>query len=217
MSFSSKVKAELLGKVHNKRNVVSVFLRDAFISYGMVTDPKKSYHLEFSTQEKEVADDILKYLSKIKDFNIDPKMTKRNENYVVYIKAADSITDFLTYIGAVNSAMEIMQIRMLKDVRNYVNRTTNFETANLDKTLQAAEEHINAIKKIKNTVGLNSLPDNLKEIANLRLENPEMSLKMLGQSLKSPISRSGVNHRLEKIIQISKKSQLNQRNTNEKD
>lgn len=204
MSFSSKVKKELLTKVHNGENMASAFLRDAFISYGTMTDPEKSYHLEFSVQEKKIADDILKYMSKIRDFDIEPKMTRRNDSYIVYIKAVDSITDFLTFIGAVNSAMEIMQLRMLKDVRNYVNRTTNFETANLDKTLQAAEEHINAIKKIKNTVGLNSLPDNLKEVANLRLKNPEMSLKMLGQSLKNPISRSGVNHRLEKIIQISK-------------
>lgn len=198
MSFSSEVKKEILSKGFSE-----LFLRDAFLSYGTMTDPNKCYHLEFVVSDKSVVEKIVSDISKIKDPKIETGISVRNNSYVVYIKACESIMDFLVYIGATSSAMKMMQIKMVKDLRNRVNRTTNFETANLDKIVQAADNHIDAIKKIENTVGISSLPDDLYEIAKLRIENPEMSLKELGEKLENPISKSGVNHRLKKIIKIS--------------
>ena len=132
-----------------------------------------------------------------------PKVITRSSNYVIYFKDSEAIEDILTVMGAVNSCLELMGVKMYKDVRNNVNRKLNFESANLDKTVYAAAKQVEAILHIKNTVGFSYLTEELREVAELRLENPEMSLRELGGSLREPISRSGVNHRLNKLCSIA--------------
>lgn len=181
----------------------SAFLRGAFLSCGTVTDPKKDYHLEFVVPFLNLAKDLLSLLSGIQTLDLQPALINRKGIYVVYIKGSENIEDLLTYMGAPNAAMELMQVKMVKEVRNYVNRKTNFETANIDKTVSAAAKQIAAIEKIMNQKKMESLPEELRELAVLRYENPEMSLRELGENLSDPISRSGINHRLQRIIEFA--------------
>lgn len=183
---------------------IHAFLRGAFLACGTVTDPSKEYHLEFSVLQNGLAGDLCAFLREQRELSIKPKAVERKGAYVVYIKGSEHIADLLTYLGAKSAAMELMQVKMVKEVRNYVNRTTNFETANLTKTASAAAAQLEAIELIGRTKGLESLPDELYEVALLRLQNPDMSLRELGAHLSEPISRSGVNHRLKKILELSR-------------
>ena len=180
------------------------FLRGVFLACGAVTDPSKEYHLEFSTPHQALAADLCRFLQEKRELFIHPKRIERKGVFVVYIKGSEHIADLLTYLGAKSAAMDLMQVKMVKEVRNYVNRTTNFETANLTKTATAAASQLKAIERIGKTMGLQALPDELYEVALLRLQNPEMSLREMGERLSEPISRSGVNHRLQKLIEISR-------------
>jgi len=175
------------------------FLKGAFISCGAVSDPYKEYHLEFSTSHYLLATDLVSIISSTNDF--EPMIIERNGRNIIYLKDSEKISDFLTYIGAFKSSMELMQAKMLKEVRNNVNRKNNFETANIDKTVKASFEQNRAIEKIIKVQGFEAFPPQLLEIAKLRLENPEMSLRELSEILK--ISRSGVNHRLKKIMEMA--------------
>ncbi|WP_085833951.1 DNA-binding protein WhiA [Clostridium merdae] len=177
----------------------AAFLRGVFLSCGTVTDPNKDYHLELILPYMNLAKDIMSLLREGIDFH--PALVNRKGAFVVYIKGGDRIADLLTYMGAGGAAMELMQVRMLKEVRNNVNRKTNFETANIDKTVGASVRQVEAIEKIRDTVGLEVLPEELRETAELRLENPELSLRELGQLFQIPVSRSGVNHRLRRLIE----------------
>jgi DNA-binding protein WhiA len=181
----------------------SAFLRGVFLSCGTVTNPQKDYHLEFVVPFLNLARDFMTLLSEVTALDLQPAFVNRKGSYVVYIKGSERIADLLTYIGAPNAAMELMQVKMVKEVRNYVNRKTNFETANIDKTVSAATKQVAAIEKIIKGRGVEFLPEELREIASLRYENPEMSLRELGQSLSEPISRSGVNHRLQRIMELA--------------
>lgn len=182
---------------------VSAFLRGAFLSCGSVTDPEKGYHLEFCSSYKKLSDDLCAIIREIDECNISAKVLNRNGNYIVYIKDSEQICDLLTYIGAYNCAMSIMGTKALKQVRTNANRRANSEFANLQKTACASANQINAIERIEKYKGLDYLPDDLKEVAKLRLLYPELSLRDLGQLLTPPLSRSSVNHRLTKIISIS--------------
>lgn len=179
------------------------FLKGAFLTCGTVNDPNKNYHLEFVVPYMNLSKDLNLFISDYPDLNVIPKSITRNSNYVIYFKDSESIEDLLTIMGAFNSSLEIMGVKMYKDVRNNVNRKLNFENANLDKTISAASKQTNAILHIRNTVGLSYLSDDLRELAELRIENPDMSLRELGNSLTNPISRSGVNHRLQKLCEIA--------------
>ena len=179
----------------------SAFIRGVFLSCGSVSDPKKSYHAEFCVPHKNLSVDLCKLLSEITECELKPKTVTRNGSYVVYFKGSEQICDLLTYIGAGHSAMEIMGTKAVKQVRNNVNRRINGEMANIVKVASASAKQIEAIKYIQKHHGLETLPDDLKEIAYLRLENPEMSLRDLGQNLVSPISRSGANHRMQKLLE----------------
>ncbi|MCH5190924.1 MAG: DNA-binding protein WhiA [Oscillospiraceae bacterium] len=181
----------------------NAFLRGAFLSCGTVNDPKKGYHLEFVVPYMNLSRDLTHFIKDYDELGIEPKTVRRNSNYVIYFKDSESIEDILTVMGAVNSCLELMGVKMYKDMRNNVNRKLNFESANFDKTIDAAARQIDAIEHIKNTVGLFYLSDELREIAVLRTENPDMSLRELGSNLSTPISRSGVNHRLQKICDIA--------------
>lgn len=176
------------------------FLAGAFLACGSVTNPQKDYHLEFvlpAGADGSVLENTLKTLVG------EPKTTIRRQNTVLYYKESESIEDVLTICGAVGASMTIMQTKMVKEVRNTANRLTNCETANISKTVKAAVEQTENIKLIFSALGEGALPDDLLEIAKLRLENPEMSLRELGESLKVPLSRSGVHHRLKRLDEMA--------------
>jgi DNA-binding protein WhiA len=193
----------------NHRNLerdccVQSFLRGVFLVCGSVTDPNSDYHLEFSIPYMHLAKDLYTLLLEVEEPHLDPGMVQRKGGYVVYLKGSEQITDLLTYLGAQGAAMDFMQIKMMKEVRNYVNRTTNFETANLSKTASAAAEQLKAIRKIESRLGLEALPEELRELASLRLRHPEMSLRELGAALSVPVSRSGVNHRFQRLMEFAR-------------
>jgi DNA-binding protein WhiA len=137
------------------------------------------------------------------ELSLSPKYVMRKGNHIIYFKDSESIEDFLAYIGAQNSSLYMIGIKIEKDVKNTVNRKLNFELCNIEKTVNASNRQIESILKIKNTVGLNSLPDNLREIAELRLENPETSLSELVELYEGSISKSGMKHRIDRIMEIS--------------
>lgn len=181
------------------------FLSGAFLVCGSVTNPNVDYHLEFNVGSTKLSEKLIELFHAFEKFNFNPKNIKRRNHYSVYIKDNEKIADFLALIGANISAMEFMQIKMIKEVRNNINRTTNFETANLYKITSSSSEHVQAIKKIIEHNKLSSLPQHLQETALIRLNNPYVSLKELSKLYKKPLSKSGINHRLKKLIAISKK------------
>ncbi len=179
------------------------FLRGAFLVCGNVTNPEKDYHLEFVVPHKNLAADLAKIISEINEVQIEANTVLRKGSYVVYIKGSDNIADMLAYMGASMASLGMIQSKMLKSVRNRVNRKINSETANLNKTATASAKQLNAIEMIQKKRGLDSLPDDLKEIALVRMEYPEYNLRELGQALSTPISRSGANHRIQRILDIA--------------
>ena len=187
----------------------SAFVRGVFLSCGSVSDPMKSYHAEFCVPYKNLSVDLCKILTEVTECEFSPKTVARNGNYIVYFKGSEQICDLLTYIGAPIQAMEIMGTKAVKQVRNNVNRRINSEVANISKVVSASVKQIEAIKYIPRTVGLEALPDDLKEIAYLRLENPEMSLRALGDNLSPPISRSGANHRMQRLLEYAETPEEN--------
>ncbi len=180
----------------------SAFIRGVFLSCGSIANPDKNYHLEFVVPYHNLSLDLLKILT---DYGLKAKHILRKYSYVIYLKDSESIEDLLTLMGAVNSSLELMGIKIQKDVRNKINRQMNFESANMSRSIEAGLAQVEAIEIIEKKQGLDSLSDELKEVAVLRRENPDMSLKQLGENLSVPISRSGVNHRLMKIMEIADK------------
>ena len=179
------------------------FLRGAFLTCGTATDPSKEYHLEFAVAHQHLANDLYTLLSEVDAFPLSPAVASRKNGYVVYLKESGPIEDLLTYLGAPSAAMELMQVKMYKEVKNNINRKTNFETANMDKTFSASARQVAAIAAISDTVGLSSLPEELQELARLRLDNPDMTLREL--SARLGITRSGVNHRLQRLLRQGEK------------
>lgn len=175
----------------------SAYLRGAFLSCGAVSDPENDYHLELSLPLYKLTMDIA---ALFKETDITVKYIVRKGTHVLYLKHSDTIADTLTLLGAQNGSLRFYQTIMMKDIRNKINRTTNCESANLDKTVNAAADQIAALKRIEAGCGLDSLPTELQELAQLRLEHPEYSLRELGEALSSPLTRSGVNHRLRRIM-----------------
>ncbi len=180
----------------------AAFLRGVFLSCGSIANPDKNYHLEFVVPYHNLSLDLLKILT---DYGLKAKHILRKYSYVIYLKDSESIEDLLTLMGAVNSSLELMGIKIQKDVRNKINRQMNFESANMSRSIEAGLAQVEAIEIIEKKQGLDSLSDELKEVAFLRRENPDMSLKQLGENLSVPISRSGVNHRLMKIMELADK------------
>ena len=185
----------------NEENVSS-FLCGAFLSCGSVTDPNKEYHLEFVVPFPELADDLLELLN---DLGMNAKMTERKNDSIIYLKESASIEDLLTMIGAPKSSVELMNVEILKDVRNKTNRITNCDNANIERILNASQRQIDDIEYIRDTVGFAGLSPELINIAEVRLDNPEVSLKELGEMLDKPVGRSGANHRLKKLSEIAAK------------
>ncbi|MEG0457208.1 MAG: DNA-binding protein WhiA [Oscillospiraceae bacterium] len=183
-----------------KEGEINAFIAGAFIACGSITSPQKGYRVEFTIKNEKKANEFIFLLKKNE---LPFKLTVRNGDNVIYSNDSSVVEDLLTFIGAQNSSMEIMEVKIVKNLRNSINRKTNCEMANINKTISAAEKQINAIKKIENSKGLEFLSEDLREICYLRLENPEMSLKELGENLSKNISRSGVNHRIEKLLKIA--------------
>lgn len=178
------------------------FIRGAFLSCGTVCDPNKMYSLEFIVPYMKLSEDLQVLLS---EMGVPAKVTQRRGIRVVYYKDSGMIEDVLTMMGAMMSAVEIMGVKVLKDVRNRVNRRTNFETANISRTVAASMEQVEAIEYLDENIGFETLPDDLKTMAILRVENPDISLRELGEMFEPPISRSSVNHKLTKLMTIVKK------------
>ena len=176
------------------------FLRGAFLASGSISTPEKSYHFEIVCATMEKARQLCGI---IKYFEIDAKIVERKKHFVVYIKEGESIVDMLNIMEAHQSLMELENIRILKEMRNTVNRKVNCETANLNKTVSAAVKQIEDINLIEKTVGISSLPKPLQDMAYVRLENPDASLKELGTLMSPQVGKSGVNHRLKKISEIA--------------
>ncbi|WP_425449884.1 DNA-binding protein WhiA [Dethiothermospora halolimnae] len=178
------------------------YIRGAFLGGGSISDPEKTYHLEFVTHSREHGQDLSKIINY---FELNSKIVVRKDNYVVYLKEGEQIVDLLNIIGAHSALLKLEDIRVLKEVRNNINRIVNCETANLSKTINAAIRQIENIKYVDKTMGIESLPDKLIDIARLRLEHKGASLKELGEMLSPPVGKSGVNHRLRKIEKIADK------------
>ena len=176
------------------------FIRGAFLSSGSISDPNKGYHFEivFSSEEKAV-----QLQNVIRGFGIDAKIVQRKRSYVVYVKEGAQIVDLLAIMGAGVSLMDLENIRILKEMRNTVNRKVNCETANINKTVSAAVKQTEDIRRIRDTIGFDSLSESLAEIAELRLAYPEATLKELGTMLNPQVGKSGVNHRLRKLGEIA--------------
>ena len=174
-----------------------------FLACGSVNNPEKKYHMEFVMPTIELCNDFGLLL--IENYGITPKHIERKNSQIVYIKESENIIDILTLMGASMSAIEIMNVKMMKDVRNKINRAVNCDNANIEKSLKAAEKQLKDIELIESTIGLDSLPENIQEIAELRYENPDYNLKQLGEAIDPPISRSGANHRIQTLAEIADK------------
>lgn len=176
------------------------YLRGAFLGGGSLSDPEKGYHAEMVTHQEGFANALVELLG---HYGLAGKIIERKNQFVVYLKEGDQIVDLLNVIGAHSTLLEFENIRIIKQMRNDVNRLVNCETANMNKTIDASYRQVEDIKFIRDTVGLNYLPENLRELAALRLENTEISLKEIGELLEPPVGKSGVNHRFRKIEQIA--------------
>ena len=178
------------------------WLRGAFLSVGSMSDPRKSYHLEFVCGRKAQAEQLRDVLS---EFQIEARIIGRKKYQVVYLKEGAGIVDLLNVMGAHVSLMELENMRILKEMRNSINRRVNCETANISKTVTAAGRQIEDILLIRDRYGFENLPDNLRQMAEVRLEYPDAALKELGGYLEPVVGKSGVNHRLRRLSEIADK------------
>ena len=194
--FEEPINPILIKSACSKR----AFLRGVFLCTGSMSDPAKGYHLELVLDRERKAFQIQELL---KSFDLDAKIVRRKKYYVVYLKEGSNIVDFLNICEAHVSLMEFENLRIVKEMRNSINRRVNCETANISKTVNAATKQISDIEKIRSKIGFANLPDSLREMAIVRLEHPDVSLKDLGQYLVPPVGKSGVNHRLRKLSEIA--------------
>jgi cell division protein WhiA len=176
------------------------YIRGSFLGGGSISNPEKTYHVEFVTHNEEYAEDLSRLIN---SYAISSKVIQRKGSYIVYIKEGEQIVDLLNIIGAHTALLELENVRIMKEMRNNVNRLVNCETANLSKTVNAAVRQVESIKLIQEELGLQRLPKNLRDIAELRLIYPDESLKELGDLLTPPVGKSGVNHRLRRIEKIA--------------
>ena len=179
----------------------TAFLRGAFMAGGSVTDPEKRYHLELATSHMRVSREVYSLLM---EQGFYPKDTTRGGNSILYFKQSDYIEDVLTTLGAPVCAMQIMEAKVEKEFRNKINRRVNCETANVGKAVDAAQEQLAAIRRLEKNGTYNDLPDKLRKTAELRKEHPEATLQELAQMQEPPLTKSAINHRMRKIIELSK-------------
>lgn len=188
--------------IRNSRQKMKSYLRGAFLAKGSVNNPDTSrYHLEIRSSYEEHNDDICQMMNA---FHLNGRTLERRNGYISYLKESERISDFLALIGASNSVLKFEDTRIIRDMRNSVNRLVNCENANLNKTIDASSRQIENIQYLDSRMGIENLPEKLQEMAHLRVENPEASLKELGEIAPGgPISKSGVNHRLRKLNKMA--------------
>lgn len=179
----------------------SAFLRGVFFAGGSITDPAKRYHLELTTSHMQVSRELDVLL---RECGYPPKSVSRNGSFVTYFKQSDQIEDFLTLIGAPVAAMNVMTAKMEKDLRNSVNRRLNCDSANLDKAVGAAQEQLEAIRKLEAAGLLEKQPEKFRQTASLRAANPELTLSELAEEFDPPVTKSCLNHRLRKLVELAK-------------
>ncbi|WP_426450607.1 DNA-binding protein WhiA [Paenibacillus sp. S-38] len=202
--FASEIDASLIAKDCCKR----AYLRGAFLAGGSVNNPEgTSYHLEIYSMYEEHCQALCRLAC---EFGLNARCIERKKGFVLYIKEGEKIIDFLSLIGAHQALLRFEDVRIMKDMRNSVNRLVNCETANLNKTIGAAVRQIDNIKLLQKELGLDNLPEKLREVAEIRLQHPDMNLKEVGDLLKGKVSKSGVNHRLRKIDEMAEKLRKSQ-------
>lgn len=196
--FKNDIPSQLIDNSCCKR----AYLRGAFLAGGSVNNPEtSSYHLEIFSIYKEHSEALVELMNL---YHLNAKSIERKSGYIAYLKEAEKIADFLNVIGAHVGLMKFEDVRIIRDMRNSVNRLVNCETANLNKTISAAQRQVNNIKFIRETVGLDQLPERLQEVAQLRLDYQDVTLKELGELVSgAKVSKSGINHRLRKIEEIA--------------
>ena len=182
------------------RDCAAAYIRRCFVLFGTVTDPNKSYHLEMSFPSERLRDRVAVILS---DESLPPKLGTRRDRFTVYYKSSESIEDFLAYIGASEAVFEMVNLKLVKEATISINRQTNFETANLQKTVNANRSYISAVEHLISSGNFDSLPDDLRETAGLRIKYDTASMSELGRLHSPSISKSGVKHRLDKLVLIS--------------
>lgn len=179
----------------------NAFLAGAFLSCGTVSSPEKDYHLEFIVPFLNLTKSFITFLQ---EMELNPKLTNRKGYNIIYFKVSEQIEDCLYMMGASVAMFDMMNVKIVKEIRNSANRKANCETANIDKMVRAASPQIAAILKIKDKRGLSSLPEPLEQMALIRLENPDSSLQELAEMFDPPLSKSGANHRLKRLVEIAK-------------
>ncbi len=198
-SFKRDVSKDITKKSCCKRS----YLRGAFLAGGSLNHPETSYHLEIFSMYEEHTQSLLELMN---SFDLNAKMLERKKGFIIYLKEGEKISEFLTLIGAHNALLYFEDVRIMKDMRNSVNRLVNCETANLNKTVGASMRQVENIRLIEREIGLEKLPDKLREIAELRVKYQDVTLQELGDLVTSgPISKSGINHRLRKLDEMANK------------
>lgn len=176
------------------------FLRGAFLVCGSVTDPQKDYHIEFSVTKAKLCEDLMQIIG---DLGLKCKKILRNNSYVVYSKEAESIEDYIGTMGANNAFLEVMQTRAMKDIKNQINRRSNFESANMSRSIEAGLKQVTLIEEVLSKIKLSDMTKDLGELCSLRLENPDISLDELGKMMNPELSRSAVSRRFKKLEKIA--------------
>lgn len=194
-------KKEINSLITNLSCCKRAYIRGSFLSGGSLTNPEKSYHIEFLNHNEELSKSLQNIIN---SFGLNSKLVKRKGQYVIYLKDGEQITDLLNIMEAHNALLEWENVRVIKDVRNSLNRSVNCETANIGKVTSASVKQVEDIMLIENTKGFEYLSEPLEEIARLRLENQDVSLKEIGEMLNPPVGKSGVNHRFRKISEIAR-------------
>lgn len=176
------------------------FIRGAFLVCGSVTDPQKDYHIEFSVQKAKLCDDLMQIIT---DIGLKAKKIIRNNSYVLYSKDAESVEDFIGTMGANKAFLSVMQTRAMKDLKNQINRRSNFESANMSRSIEAGLKQVALIEEVLKKISLDDMTKDLSELCSLRLENPDVSLDELGKLMKPELSRSAVSRRFKKLEKIA--------------
>ena len=197
MSFSADVRREIAGLPQEPED--KMYVRECFQKGGTITNPVKAYHMAFTLSEENAT----KLTNILLEYNLRPKLLAKSGQVIVYLKEADEISDVLKIIGASKSLLTFENKRIEKELRNTLNRRVNCETANINKTVTAAQSQIEAIEFIASEVGLRSLSKQLQDVARLRQTHDTASLAEIGAMLSPPVSKSGINHRLRKIVEIA--------------
>jgi DNA-binding protein WhiA len=205
MTSNGQFKPQVRWKLLSRHCCKRAYLRGAFLSRGFISRPEGTYHLEIVLNDPNIAADLHKLMARL---DLEARLTERKSSLVLYIKEAESIVDFLRTVGASKALLDFENVRILKSMRNNVNRQVNFETANLAKTVDASVRQIAYIKQIVDSKGWDSMPAGLRSLAELRLEFPDSSLKELGEMMVPPLTKSGVAHRMRKLEEMADQMML---------